>query len=236
MKCPYCTDDIPDTASVCRSCQRDLTFFIPIRNTLSSVEKTLEELCADVEKFRISPTSTQAIAISLFLVGSVALSSLLYWMSWQWWATSNSLFGSTWMTGEWLLALVALAAPFPLSLWLGAFAARLSAKLGVVLGLAVGAVAFALHLLIYSARTDTLLPDDWLSSLFEYLAAGALLCVAGASLGHKMRSRGLDRSRYFPMDQKATTLQAILRSPSLAYAQLLVALLGPVIKQWMTRQ
>jgi hypothetical protein len=236
VKCPYCTDDIPDQASVCRSCLRDLSFFIPIRNALSNTEKTLQQLCDDVEKVRITPASTQAMAITLFLVGSPALSSCLYWMSWQWWATSDFLFGSRWMTGEWLVALFALAAPFPASLWLGAFSARLTARLYVSFGLAVGAAAFALHLLIYSAHTGNLLPEDWFSSLLCYLAAGALLSFAGATLGEKVRSRGLHGQRYLPVNQKPTTLQAILRSPMFVYAQLLVALLGPVVKQWMTRQ
>jgi hypothetical protein len=234
VKCPYCVDDIPDQASVCRSCRRDLAFFIPIRNALSSVEKTLEELSADVEKVRIGPASTQAVAVTLFLVGSPALASLFYWMTFQWWATGDLLFGTKWMTGEWFLGWIAVAAPFPASLWLGACSARLSARRYLLLGLTVGAAAFASHLFIYSAHMGNPLPDDWVSSLLCYLAAGALLCFAGAPLGAKIRFRGLDRAPYRPTDQKATNLQGILGSPLFVVVQLLLALLGPILRQWMT--
>lgn len=44
MQCPYCAESIKDGAVVCKHCDRDLTFFKPLFERLSDLEKRVADL------------------------------------------------------------------------------------------------------------------------------------------------------------------------------------------------
>jgi hypothetical protein len=84
-----------------------------------------------------------------------------------------------------------------------------------------------MHQLIYSANTREAIPAQWLGLFCVYLAAGALLCLSGATIGRKVRHK----SRHVTPDGLEDPHTNREARPVLLYVQVILGFLAPIIAE-----
>jgi hypothetical protein len=202
MKCPYCTEEIPDDVIVRKFCQRDLTFFVPIFKQVSALRKHVDCLAAEVREPRLisnEDVGMSEVAPLVAVLSSIFLSGFLTWIDWQ-------EFYGTGTVRDTFIQILAAAAPF-----FGAFGLGWLRKVSVRASLALGAVAgflgFSQMMLLYAiGRMDTALyksskfsspigifhhavPTYWVWSLLLYPLSGALLFLSGTRLAARIHTK-----------------------------------------------
>ncbi len=195
MECPYCAEQVKDTALVCAHCTRDLTFFKPVMVRLDALEKHIADVEDSLEAqplaedHRAVPRRSWRVPILAVLVTTlIAVSS--YWASLPE-ATSGPLL------------LISIFCPLPISMWVGLITthkvkseggSELSTQLGVasylLLGLAAGFLTFgSMALLIWARHLGVFTSDFWAAALI-WIAGSAALFVGGGLVGRWLRRKG----------------------------------------------
>jgi len=189
MTCPYCRKDVDDGASVCASCQRDLTLYAPIAKCCARTERGLSALQESLGQVDVGPASA--------IVASIVLAFAFDYVSWL-------PFASGWI--EVPFQALGVLAPIFAAVVLGMFSGAISTAACSAFGIVAGFGGFAAHVLVWafgalqsaytgcalngspnqSCATTDLLPPHWYLSVITYPAAGALLFISGHAFGRRL--------------------------------------------------
>lgn len=59
MNCPYCSEEIKESATVCRFCKRDLSFFHPFMSRITTLEESVSQLQQTVMSLQVRSTGAE---------------------------------------------------------------------------------------------------------------------------------------------------------------------------------
>jgi hypothetical protein len=160
----------------------------------------------------------RAICVAIFFIISLALCSLFYWNSWQWWASN-----------DWPWHVLACCAPLFAAIWLGACEPTLQPRRCVLHGLFAGAGGFLLQLLICGSYKNQFLPPKWPLSLSAFVLAGAFLCPLGYFIGRRLLGRRLHSEPGVTLIAGHGHAHSRPHPPYWIYIQTALGFIGPII-------